>query len=235
MKETGILMKPELALLAHQGIKTNTRRLMKPQPRPGRYGATHPTKPNGIIGPTPGCLGGGDYHIWEGPRATAPLTEDAVYVALRQCPYGEPGDRIWVRETWNHSNYPLGPAQPGCSIFYRGDYLDDPLGPDLERSRDGIRRKWLSPLHLFRWASRTVGDLTAVKVERVQDISEADILAEGMTVDRVAKWCGVPWSDMPTLFDAWRVYWTMLHGRESWEANPWVWSLHFQKIDAAAA
>lgn len=217
MKETGILMRPELAVLAHQGVKTNTRRLV--------------TLPRWAQA----CNEDNEFELDGDPLWPHAIAKKTGCLSPIECPWGEAGDRIWVRETWNHSNYPLGPAQPGCSIFYRGDYLDDPLGPDLERSPDGIRRKWLSPLHLFRWASRTVGELTAVKVERVQDISEADMIAEGMTVDRVAKWCNVPWSNMPTLFDAWRVYWTMLHGRESWEANPWVWSLHFRKVDAAAA
>ncbi len=98
---------------------------------------------------------------------------------ISYCPQGKIGEHLWVRETWQHSNYPFGPYQQDCEIFCRADYFDDPDGVDLEKSKDGIRRKWNSSIHMPRRASRILLEITNVRVERLNEISEDDAKAEG--------------------------------------------------------
>src|SRR5690606_25633086 len=102
---------------------------------------------------------------------------DDVYF---NCPYGEVGDYLWVRETWNHSNYPYGPYDSDCLIFYRADYDNDLLDADRKKSSDGIRRKWKPAIHMPRSASRIRLEIMNIRVERLQDISEEDVIAEGI-------------------------------------------------------
>lgn len=95
------------------------------------------------------------------------------------CPYGEVGDRLYVRETWQHSNHPLGPYDGDCLVFYRADYLGDPHGPDGEKSPEGKYRDWRPSIHMPRAASRITLEITGVRAERLQSISHADAIAEG--------------------------------------------------------
>ena len=156
------------------------------------------------------------------------------------CPYGQPGDRLYVRETWQHSNHPFGPLDRDCHIFYRADYWDDPHGMDGEKSPEGKYREWKPSIHMPRWASRITLEITGVRVERLQDLSEADAEAEGIELVRVsesdyryldylAKDCrdityGSPVQSYASL-------WEFINGPGSWNANPWVWVIDFQVVD----
>nr|WP_249178151.1 hypothetical protein [Burkholderia vietnamiensis] len=152
-----------------EGRKTQTRRVVK-LPHMNPLGEWEPTTVGGENG---GRTAAGETvppqgAIWH------TRTADCLI-----CPHGQPGDRLWVRETWQHSNHPFGPYESDCTVFYRADYLDDPLGPDLERSGDGIRRMWRPSIHMPRAAGRITLEITSVRVERMQSISEADAIAEG--------------------------------------------------------
>ena len=159
-----------------------------------------------------------------------------------RCPYGEPGDRLWVRETWAHENMPHGPYQPGCAVFYRADYMDDPLGPDLERSPDGIRRRWIPSIHMPRAACRLELEVTGVRVERLHDISEADAVDEGIRISSWAKRSmacqGIYECQMPdgkthfndSAYELYRILWDQINGRGAWDANPWVWVIEFKRV-----
>lgn len=162
------------------------------------------------------------------------------------CPYGQPGDRLWVRETWQHSNSPNGPWQDGCSIFYRADYLNDPLGPDLERSADGIRRRWIPSIHMPRAASRITLEITGVRVERLQEISREDAIAEGtdwktcpthqtlasMEAQHMARKIGLAahYEAEIDYIGGYRALWESINGPGSWAANPWVWVFEFRRL-----
>ncbi|MEX3764495.1 hypothetical protein [Paraburkholderia phenoliruptrix] len=199
------------------GSKTQTRRIVKKQP------------PDGW-----------DRNCWYSAPVwgwTAQQTPASQWHTVR-CPFGEPGDRLWVRETWQHSNHPFGPYDDDCDVFYRADYLDDPLGPDLERSADGIRRQWRPSIHMPRRACRLTLENTGVRVERLQDISEADCIAEGIQrytgplrwvryLDAVT---GEPAHN--TARDAYFSLWEHLHGRGSVEVNPWLWVIDFRRDGA---
>ncbi|WP_321895963.1 hypothetical protein [Paraburkholderia heleia] len=214
MRELPILFSGAMVKAILDGRKTQTRRVLKPQP---------PTETRDVITfhhPDPRT------HFWAFDGASL---LDWAYPS----PYGEIGDRLYVRETWQHSNHPFGPYDADCDIFYRADYLDDPLGPDLERSADGIRRAWHPSIHMPRAASRITLEVTGVRVERLKDISETDAIAEGVDRD------GDGWesysggSCVAYAVTSYASLWDNLNAARGfgWDANPWVWVVGFQRTD----
>ena len=208
------------------GSKTQTRRVVKPQPPATVKEMMTWHHPKDDV---TACFWG-----WDG----AQIIEDSD----RCSPYGKPGDRLWVRETWAHENMPHGPYQPGCAVFYRADYMDDPLGPDLERSPDGIRRRWIPSIHMPRAACRLELEVTGVRVEWLQDISEADAVDEGIRISSWAKRSmacqGIYECQMPdgkthfndSAYELYRILWDQINGRGAWDANPWVWVIEFKRL-----
>jgi hypothetical protein len=140
-----------------------------------------------------------------------------------KCPYGQPGDRLWVRETWQHANHPFGPYQDHTPVFYRADYLDDPHGPDGELSPEGRYREWRPSIHMPRSACRLVLEVAAVRVERLQAISRGDAMAEGCPFPNMAQ------GDDPRQWYA--GLWNSINGTGAWEINPWVWVVEFGPIN----
>lgn len=155
------------------------------------------------------------------------------------CPYGQAGDQLWVREAFS------GPhcmdASDGCKavppskwgdcsrIWYWAD--GNPTEGDWTRPRPSI--------HMPRWASRILLEITAVRVERLHEISEADAQAEG--VERVVvgsgwrRYCDPDSEEVgvPPCGDARRSFrslWKYINGAESWNANPWVWVVEFKRV-----
>lgn len=155
----------------------------------------------------------------------------------RACPYGVPGDLLWVREThqfdppddgtWGYVSW------AGCDASTWRDIpprFQHPRHVIYAATWQGSPLRMRPSIHMPRWASRITLKVTEVRVERLQEISEKDIVAEGATVDRVAAATGVSWSDMPTLDDAWRELWSHINGADSWAANPWVWVVSFERV-----
>lgn len=153
------------------------------------------------------------------PWSEHPDTADDHWHA---CPYGQPGDRLWVRETW---------AQPAAldpgPTFYRADYPACAAGFTNLPPADEIT--WKPSIHMFRKHSRILLEITGVRVERLQDISETDAAAEGWV-----KRPGVS-SDPAVHVDAARDWyadlWEQINGAGSWAANPWVWVVEFRRIE----
>lgn len=149
------------------------------------------------------------------------------------CPYGKLGDRLWVRETCYINDYREAsvPEQEraDCEIHYRADGI-----PDFEGEEELIR--WRPSIYMPRWASRILLEVTDVRVERLQDISDKEIEAEGIDLDALAE--GQDRYDMchagsgadgrPTLRTAWRELWESTGG--DWDTNPWVWVVEFKRI-----
>lgn len=152
------------------------------------------------------------------------------------CPYGEVGDRLYVRETWQHSNHPFGSYEADCTVFYRTDYLDDPLGPDLELSKDGIRRQWRPSIHMPRTASRILLEIVSVRVEQLTDCSEGNAVAEGLHVLPTSGRCVVsPGEQYASLADSdpravYADLWDRINGAGAWATNPWVWVVEFRLL-----
>lgn len=153
------------------------------------------------------------------------------------CPYGYPGDRLWVRETWAE----MVPGHHQTRVAYRADMVVQNQSRHVRRfgsvqwpldgSEEGQHppARWRPSIHMPRWASRLTLEITAVRAERLQEISEDDILAEGVTVDLAAKMTGIPWSSLPTLHHAWTAGWDFINGKRApWASNPWVWVIEFK-------
>lgn len=145
---------------------------------------------------------------------------------LPPCPYGDAGSRLWVRETWAPYDSQTIATREKLGIFYRAD-------DETKHSTDGA---WKSPIHMPRWASRITLEITAVRVERLQDISAKDILAEGAVLrahddqfghNPVSAFDGKCYMDLKSL---WSAGWQSINGAGSWAANPWVWCLSFHRI-----
>jgi hypothetical protein len=130
------------------------------------------------------------------------------------CPYGQPGDELWVREAWRTERHfdhlpprDLDPTLRMTPVQYEAgpyaDVLDGKLRPSM---------------FMPRCASRIALTVTGVRVERLQDISAQDCWAEG-----------IPFSPDTDPRHEYRYLWESIHGADSWEANPWVWVLEFER------
>ena len=137
----------------------------------------------------------------------------AVAAFLERCPYGQPGDRLWARETF---------ARIGDETCFAAD------GTII-----GCHR-WLSPVCMPRSASRITLDITGVRVERLQDISEADARAEG-AVQIGVETGQITASSQPIEIGSYVAdycdIWSDINGRHSWDANPWVWVIEFKQLE----
>jgi hypothetical protein len=148
------------------------------------------------------------------------------------CPYGVPGDRLWVRETFQGPMWEESTWDPDTDYHkpefceYRADGGPVPEYVDFE---DNLHQGWKPSIHMPRWASRITLEVTGVRVERLNDISDADAGAEG--------WPG--FTDDNTLDSmAWfSDLWDSLGAARGigWDANPWVWVVEFKRIVSAAA
>ena len=123
-----------------------------------------------------------------------------------RCPYGQPGDRLWVRETFCDDWL----ADAG-GVAYRADG-----GMDAEMFDAGCT--WRPSIHMPRSLSRITLEVTGVRVERLQDISEADAIAEG-TPFPFGGWVG-----------GYQKLWESINGPGSWDLNPWVWVVEFKRV-----
>jgi len=210
-KEHPILFSGSMVRAILDGRKTQTRRAVKMQPPAGTHEVITYHHPDPRT------------HYWAFDDRS--LLDWAV-----PCPYGEVGDRLYVRETWQHSNHPFGPYDEDCAVFYRADYLDDPHGPDGEKSPDGKYRDWRPSIHMPRAASRLTLEIAGVRVERLNDCSEADARSEGVTIESHHKTGYCSGADRPPSLRAFRDLWDSINGAGAWAANPWVWVVEFRRV-----
>lgn len=220
MKERPILFSSEMVRAILDNRKTQTRRVMKPQPMinfPDKHSVeiewmnVRTKKSGGRSFSSQELL---DY-FWE-DICNQRLTNEVL------CPYGRRGDRLWVRETWAYCPY------RNC-FFYRADNFPED------------KFKWKPSIHMIRAASRITLEITGIRVERLQDISEEDAIAEGIEP--------VNLPDEETFSHRWKDYhskyivcgfmspinsfsslWKSINGKDSWESNPWVWVIEFKQI-----
>ncbi|HBK4618642.1 TPA: hypothetical protein LLS58_003891 [Klebsiella michiganensis] len=155
-----------------------------------------------------------------------PWSEDAEHACdfWHPCPFGAVGDRIWVRETWN---------KYGGLLTYRADHdwIDD------MRKETVCTAKWVPSIHMPRWASRILLEITDVRVERLNSISQEDAQAEGLELTGWRPTYSDPDSggEVMTPYDNFAELWSSIYGDESWQANPWVWVIEFKRVEGGAA
>lgn len=154
------------------------------------------------------------------------------------CPYGMPGDRLWVRETFmdlrgtgvEHRPNPESPLQ---RYVYGADIKP---GSSSDEARKDFGLKWKPSIHMPRPACRLLLEVTDVWVERLQDITDSQIIAEGIDQEWLADaqerydmvLAGSGADGRPTLRTAWSDLWNSTGG--DWDANPWVWCIEFKRI-----
>jgi len=199
MTEHPIIFSGAMIRAIIDGRKTQTRRIMKPQPPEncGRLivGNYHPTLIDGHGEEQPG------------PETFGAYSEDGAW-ALR-CPYGSPGDGLWVRETWSHD----APSLTECRRAHEDALPGVSCGPYYRATEiaPGTLR-WRPSIHMPRWASRLTLEVTGVIVERLNEISEKGAVAEGF--ERREHFAH---------------YWDGIHGPIAFDRNDWVWVCKFQR------
>jgi hypothetical protein len=234
MKERPILFSAPMVRAILSGRKTQTRRLVKPAA--GRQSewltsdliARSPRLTIGRTNPD-GIFGAQMDHPRGGPLG---------FVA---CPYyGQPGDRLWVRETWRtakslDSKSPAvigemckeaGYKNPWAPLAYEADGHQNSEWRGFELGGDAEPGKTRVSIHMPRWASRILLEITAVRVERLQDITPADCVEEGYVSAPMEPYQ----SEELVALDWYRQLWESLNGPGSWAANPWVWVIEFKRV-----
>ena len=202
MKERPILFSGPMVRALLAGTKTQTRRIVKPQPAHSCH-----YEMNGS--------GNAALHLADagGPNQYVPPTPRSKDHRL-PCPYGQPGDRLWVRETWREDS----PDDPESAIYKADAPANLPSG-----------FKWKPSIFMPRWASRITLEITEVRVQRLRNISAEDVLAEGI-VDRwsrgnetwAAEECDEARAEYMNL-------WESINGPGSRNINPWVWAITFKR------
>jgi hypothetical protein len=271
MKERPILFSGEMVRAILDGRKTQTRRAVKPQPvlKPGfELNMPGPMSTRAI----PVCWDCKKHGVEnDSPYPQIWLTDEAI-----PCPY-QPGDRLWVKETYC-AHWGPEPIGEGARLSHRqiaGARVKQTTGSFVTSTKaEPIRvwyaasgekpyphSRWHSSIHCPRWASRLTLGVTDVRVERLQDISAADALAEGIDLpvppgamgdpafpDGFKKWSETKqdeWvkatarsiffarcADADNHVSAYQKLWDSINGTGSWEANPWVWVVSFKRTVA---
>lgn len=143
----------------------------------------------------------------------------------RTCPYGKLGDRLWVRETWRGKEW--GYDRPR-EVIYRAS--DDCYGNPRETTTHPDV-KWTPSIYMPRWASRITLEITNVRIERLQDISEEDADFEGIS-SSFGNWKN--YTDQSVVCQtskaSFRTLWESINGPVSWGINPWVWVVEFKRV-----
>lgn len=213
MIERGMIFNGEMVRAILDGRKTQTRRIVK-----GTEGAVKFCKEWDINGEEIFVVLGEKDHTGMNP----------VFGAT-SCPFGTVGDRIWVRETWAEA----GAGAPNLKL-YRANYPAH-VPPHYENVPPADEISWTPSIHMPRAACRILLEITSVRVERLNAISEEDARAEGI-IDGGCLNCGEPEpcgcaNPEPDATDAFAYMWQSIYGQENWNANPWVWVIEFKCIE----
>ena len=200
MAERPIIFSAPMVRAIIEGRKTQTRRIVKPQPV-GKQRVVE-----GLAHVTKGMNPADDGAVWYVGDCIGPGTEI-------RCPYGVPGDALWVKEA--HRLLDCG-CRETCRVPWHVWYDAD------ESGYAGAANCRLRPsIHMPRWACRLTLAVKAVRVERLQEITEADAIAEGVQS------AGAPAS--LTNVGAFAKLWDSINGtRHPWASNPWVWVVEFE-------
>lgn len=203
-KPRPILFRPEMVRAILAGRKTVTRRPIRflhdgPVTAMREHVAPHRDSPPGDVSWS------AEHEHGKRGRVDVVVVEQGI-----RCPYGQVGDRLWVRETWGIE---LAERREGAAgeVVYRTVYRAD------NPSWGG---KWRPSIHMPRKACRLVLEIVSVRAERLQDITEEDAINEGMNY----------YLSFRNRRAAFAHKWNEIHGQGAWESNPWVWRLEFKVV-----
>lgn len=199
VKERPILFSAPMVRALLDGSKTQTRRTVKFNDRLDRWDAD------------------GFYQVQNETISKEPWNEKAIRWNIA-CPFGQPGDRLWVRETFAKI---IGQTAGWIETDYRATYTHGDRMGDLM----GVKKKWTPSIFMPRDASRITLEITGVRVELLQEISEADAIAEGVQLLKTQSAL-----DRGVWAHRYAQLWESINGPGSWKKNPWVWVLEFQKV-----
>jgi hypothetical protein len=220
MKERPILFSAPMVRALLDGSKTQTRRVVKTQPEFVLEPSDYKLAVGGrmVSGPR------SEWLHWNGSRI-AELNDP-------RCPYGQPGDRLWVREAWSTHSFMDGvkPSELKTRSFHY--WADGEI-------TTGKRRP---SIHMPRFASRITLEIVSVRVERLRDISEADAWAEGCArgdADDAGGFfpaeepdpSGIGSRGWDNARDWYADLWETINGPDSWDKNPWAWAVEFKRIE----
>ncbi|MDI3223535.1 hypothetical protein [Klebsiella michiganensis] len=213
MKERGMIFNGEMVLAILDGRKTQTRRPVK-----------FPVHDKNL-----GCeLAGNE------------LAGELSAGNYLNSVFGKPGDRIWVREAFRVHSRATDVATLVYKASERNSWTEQTRRvPVAVCNKPATPEKWTPSLHMPRWASRILLEITDVRVERLNTISEEDARAEGI-IDGGCLNCGEPEpcgcaNPEPDATDAFAYLWQSIYGQENWNANPWVWVIEFKRVEGGAA
>ena len=220
MTEHPIIFTGPMVRAILDGSKTQTRRVIKPQPACGLAGAYFDKYDDGP-----------QWNWWT-------LDSRVVNSAhIHRCPYGKPGDTVWVKETWQVYGYSTWTCRLEPFVGYKADdstrnRVCFQKGPTVPGNEDlpiverfpAVTHKWRSSRYMPRWVCRLLLRVKSVRVERVQDIGNVDALREGCNID----WRPAP-HDPISQFAA---LWNTINAKRGygWDKNPHVWVVEFERI-----
>jgi hypothetical protein len=259
IKERPILFSAPMVRSILDGTKTQTRRIIKPQPPEMPVPNCHPSHKQKHAAPYLDAYCGGQ-RTEKNPRGHSGewcwwQVDDQACPPNFKCKFGVPGDRLWVRETWAKTTNVDGqmdwPGRPHIRLKDADDG-DEPFEAIIYRADgewewcdgDGFRSGksyWRPSIYMPRAASRILLEITDIRVERLQDITEDDAVAEGLHIFKEGDgnlyysalsddWFGdfEKWHLDPR--DAYHALWESINGPDSWDASPFVWVLNLRNI-----
>ena len=206
MKSHPILFSAPMVHAILEGQKTQTRRVVRKQfPNDAEPAEVSATSPEGWQ------ISGHSGLWWDDAGA---CIDDAI-----RCPFGIPGDRLWAREAWHAARdldrTPPRDISPDSDIEY--------AATARSYAEIGLKGKCRPGMFMPRWASRITLEIVSVRVERLNEISGKDCIAEGIDEASAPDY-------IFGLHEAYRDLWESINGPESWAANPWVWVVEFKRI-----
>jgi len=234
VKERPILFSSPMVRAILDGSKTQTRRVVKDAT--GAFWDHAGWRP--VI--VDGCV------RWE-DADTGRRLHDPMLAPRPPCPFGVPGDRLWVRETWCDTMHRDPGAEPERFIDGRVEGVEYRASHSCLSFEDGCpcnpdgnskRSEWRPSIHMPRWASRITLEITDVRVERLQAISEEDARAEGVKrdtepCDHIRRACADIECMGPTFKSTFCELWDSLNAKRApWASNPWVWAISFKRVTA---
>lgn len=231
-KDRPMLMSGPMVRALNACTKTQTRRTIKTQPSEIHF---TPERHSYLTGARVEIQAGKAWAVFEYTMGE---------VEAIPCPYGKPGDRLWVRESWCEASPEHRDHRNVRQAFYKADGESEEIRQRFIQA--GHDYRWRPSIHMPRWACRLTLEIIRVRVERLQDISEVDCIAEGIEGKMSERWPGKKvwrdylarekdvgpdgeWFERPK--DSYRSLWESINGPGSWALNPWVWVVEFKRVE----